>query len=123
MSYRDDGLRYQKQSGATTTRFIYDGQNYLAETDGSNTVNRVLTNEPAVYGNLVSQRFLVSGSTWGSIWHHFDALGSTRQITNISAQIGNRYGYTAWGEAIAALTSAIVPNTFRWIGHARILLR
>ena len=56
MSYRFDGLRVRKDSGAVVTKFIYDGQNELAETDGSNTINRVLTQEPAGYGNLVSQR-------------------------------------------------------------------
>ena len=35
MSYRFDGLRYQKQTSTTTERFIYDGQNYLVITDGS----------------------------------------------------------------------------------------
>jgi hypothetical protein len=33
--YRADGLRYQKQDSSGTTRFVYDGQNYLAETDGT----------------------------------------------------------------------------------------
>jgi YD repeat-containing protein len=33
MSYRFDGLRYTKVVGATTTKFVYDGQNYLVETD------------------------------------------------------------------------------------------
>ena len=116
MAYRHDGLRVRKETASATTKFIYDGQNYLLETDGSDSVKRVLTNEPMGYGNLISQRFLVSGSTWGTVWHHYDALGSTRQITNVSAQVGNSYGYTAWGEAISALTSVILPNSFRWIG-------
>ena len=53
------------------TKFIYDGQNELAETDGSNTMNRVLTQEPAAYGNLVSQR-VKSGDLWTPYYHHFD---------------------------------------------------
>ena len=97
------------------TKFIYDGQNELAETDGSNTINRVLTQEPAAYGNLVSQR-VKSGALWTPYYHHFDALGSTRQVTSAVAALVNSYGYTAWGEAIAALTSESVANTFRWVG-------
>jgi YD repeat-containing protein len=33
--YRTDGLRYQKADSSGTTKFIYDGQAYLQETDGS----------------------------------------------------------------------------------------
>ena len=61
----------------TTTKYIWDDQNYLAEADGSDTINVVYTNEPEQYGNLVSTR--ISGST---SYHHFDAIGSTRQLTN-----------------------------------------
>jgi YD repeat-containing protein len=54
--YRYDGLRYQKADSSGTTKFIYDGQNYLQETDGSNAVQAVFTNEPQAYGKLISQR-------------------------------------------------------------------
>ena len=41
---------------ATTTNYIWDDQNLLAEADGTNTINVVYTNEPEQYGNLVSSR-------------------------------------------------------------------
>ena len=115
MAYRHDGLRVRKQTAAGTTEFIYDGQNYLLETDASDTVNRVLTSEPRAYGNLVSQR-VKSGAIWTPYYHHYDALGSTRQMTNSAGSLVNSYAYTAWGEAIAALTSESVANFFRWVG-------
>ena len=115
MAYRHDGLRVRKQTAAGTTKFIYDGQNYLLETDGSDTINRVLTSEPMGYGNLVSQR-VKSGAVWTPYYHHYDALGSTRQMTGSAGSLVNSYGYTAWGEAIAALTSESVANAFRWVG-------
>ena len=40
----------------TTTNYIWDEDNLLAEADGTNTVNTVYTNEPEHYGNLVSSR-------------------------------------------------------------------
>ena len=115
MAYRHDGLRVRKQTAAGTTKFIYDGQNYLLETDGSDTINRVLTSEPMGYGNLVSQR-VKSGAVWTPYYHHYDALGSTRQMTGSAGSIVNSYAYTAWGEAIAALTSESIANFFRWVG-------
>ena len=54
--YRADGLRFQKQDSSGTTRFIYDGQNYLAENDGNGATKAVYTNEPQPYGKLISQR-------------------------------------------------------------------
>jgi RHS repeat-associated protein len=116
MTYRDDGLRYQKQSAATTIKFLYDEQNYLAESDAAGTVNKVLTNEPMAYGNLVSQRILLGGSTWTPIYHHFDALGSARQITSAAAVVANTYAYTAWGEKVNPLTSETINNFFCWVG-------
>ena len=115
MAYRHDGLRVRKQTAAGTTKFICDGQNYLLETDASDTINRVLTNEPMGYGNLVSQR-VKSGAVWTPYYHHFDALGSTRQMTGSAGSIVNSYAYTAWGEAISALTSESIANFFRWVG-------
>ena len=115
MAYRHDGLRVRKQTAAGTTKFIYDGQNYLLETDASDTINRVLTSEPMAYGNLVSQR-VKSGAVWTPYYHHFDALGSTRQMTGSAGSVVNSYGYTAWGEAVGALTSESIANFFRWVG-------
>jgi YD repeat-containing protein len=114
MSYRFDGLRYQKV-GTTTTKFIYDEQNYFLETDASNVVNKVITNEPRGYGNLNSQRILLGGSTWTPVYHHFDALGSTRQVTNSSGVLSNSYTYNAWGDSVAVLEA--ITNLFRWVGE------
>jgi hypothetical protein len=55
-TYRYDGLRYQKADSSGTTKFIYDGQNYSAETDETGDVQAVFTNEPQEYGKLISQR-------------------------------------------------------------------
>jgi hypothetical protein len=73
----------------TTTNYIWDERNHLAEADATNTINVVYTNEPQQYGNMVSSR--ISGTT---SYHQFDALGSTRQLTN------------AAGEKMPAATSA-----------------
>ena len=93
-----------------TTKFIWDEDNYLEETDGANSVQAVYTNEPMQYGNLISQR---SGST--TSYCHFDGLGSIRQLTTVAAATSDTFLYTAWGEEVARDGTTMVG--FRWIGE------
>lgn len=94
----------------TTTNYIWDEDNLLAEADGSNVIHTVYTNEPERNGNLVSSR--ISGAT---SYHHFDAMGSTRQVTNLAGAVTDTMVYDAWGNVIArtGLTD-IMPL---WIGE------
>ena len=92
------------------TKYLWDGDNILAETDGSDTVTTVYTNEPQQYGNLVSQR---SGTT--TSYFHFDVLGSTRQLTNAAGVVSDTFTYNAWGEEVARTGTTATP--FRWIGE------
>ena len=93
-----------------TTKFIWDDDNYLAEADGSNAINTVYTNEPQQYGNLVSSR--ISGTT---SYHHFDALGSTRQLTNAAGATTDTIIYDAWGNV--ANRSGTANANLLWIGE------
>src|SRR5262249_25042799 len=76
-TYNAENQRLQKQSATANTKFVWDEQNYLAETDGSDVVQVVYTTEPYLHGELVSQRTSIAPS-----FFHFDGLGSTRQLTN-----------------------------------------
>lgn len=93
----------------TTTKFIWDEDNYLAETDGADAVQAVYTNEPQRYGNLVSQR---RGAA--TQFFHFDATSSTRQLTNASSTTIDNLLYSAWGSLL--LKSGADEITFQWIG-------
>ena len=55
-TYNGDGQRVQKQDSTGTTKHVWDGQNILLETDGSNIIQVVYTLQPELYGNLISQR-------------------------------------------------------------------
>ena len=55
-TFRAGGLRTQKDDSSGTTKFIYDGENYLAETDEIDVTQSVSTNEPQQFGKLISQR-------------------------------------------------------------------
>jgi RHS repeat-associated protein len=85
-------------------------ENYVAEADATNTVNVVYTNEPQGYGNLVSTR--ISTTT---AYHHFDAIGSTRQLTNSSGTTTDTVIYDAWG--IVAQRSGSTSLGLLWIGQ------
>src|SRR4029450_5202274 len=93
----------------TTTNYIWDEDNLLAESDGSNVVQTVYTNEPQQYGNLVSSR--ISGAT---SYHHFDAIGSTRQLTNAAGAVTDTVTYDAWGNVVNRTGSTSMMRL--WIG-------
>jgi RHS repeat-associated protein len=99
----------------TTTNYIWDEQNYLAETDQNNVVQTVYTNEPKQYGNLVSSR--ISGT---ASYHHFDAIGSTRQLTNSAGTVTDTVIYDAWGNVVSR--SGITVIAFLWTGEIEYYL-
>ena len=88
---------------------MFDGQNYLLETNTSGVVQAAYTGEPRTYGKVISRR-----ASSASRYYHFDALGSTRIITNSSQSSTDAYLYDAWGVPIVALGST--TNPFRWVG-------
>ncbi len=71
-TYNGDGLRRQTVASAATTKFIWDGQDVLLETDVSNNTQVTYIQTPTGYGDLVSQRRSTTTK-----YYHFDALGST----------------------------------------------
>src|SRR5438105_3880498 len=93
-----------------TTKYIWDEANYLAEADGNDAIQTVYTNEPQQYGNLVSSR--IPGAT---SYHHFDALGSTRQLTNAAGSVTDAMIYDAWGDVINR--SGTTTFALLWIGQ------
>ncbi|MBS0265669.1 MAG: hypothetical protein JSS02_27300, partial [Planctomycetes bacterium] len=93
----------------TTTNYIWDEENYLAESDGTNTINVVYTNEPQKYGNLVSTRISATTS-----YHHFDATGSTRQLTSSTAGQTDLLTYDSWGKSVRR--AGLTPFGLQWVG-------
>lgn len=109
-AYNGDGQRVQIIDSQGTKKQIWDGENILLETDGADATQVVYTLEPAEYGNLVSQR---RGTT--NSYYLFDALGSTRKLTNSAGAVTDSYDFRAYGQ-IAAISGSTV-NVFRWVGE------
>ncbi len=112
-SYNADGLRFQKQDSAGTTRFVWDGQAYLAETNAANATQVEYTQEPATYGGLLSQ-YRNTGALWVPSYYLLDGLGSTVRLTDALGSATDQYLYSAFGKLIAS--TGLTTNPFRWVG-------
>ena len=111
--YNGDGLRFQKQDSAGTTKFIWDDQNYLSELDGTNATTVLYTQTPDVYGLLIGRK---RSSLAITEIYLFDALGSVSNI--VISPLGGKlatYLYRAFGET-SQLTGTI-QSPFRWVGQ------
>jgi RHS repeat-associated protein len=93
---------------------VFDGENILLETDGTNLSQAVYTLEPLEYGKLISQRQNQSG-TWVSINYSFDGLGSTDSLTDGNQVITDTYTYYAFG--LIKASSGTTTNGFTWVGE------
>ncbi len=110
MAYDPDGKRVMLKETASTTKYVWDEQNYLQETDASDVTQVTYTNEPRTYGNLISQR-----KAGASHYYLFDALGSTRLVTDASENVAESLLYDAWGNLVGSAPTMAVP--FRWVGE------
>jgi RHS repeat-associated protein len=69
--------------------------------------NRRYTLRPEYYGELISED--------SPVFHHFDALGSTMQLTDANQDLDTAYLYRAFGER--TVLSGTNPSRFNWLGR------
>ena len=93
----------------TVTKYVWDPvfDCVTHELDENNNVKAEYHNEPQQYGGVLSQR---RGTT--SRYHHHDALGSTRFLTDSSGNV--TYLHDAWGNLVAS--TGTTTNPFKWVG-------
>ncbi|MBI1349375.1 hypothetical protein GC163_24170 [bacterium] len=94
------------------TQYTWDPvtDSILEETDGAGNVLASYTNEPTMYGPLISQHR--AGETR---YFHFDALGSTRELTDDDENVTDFFGYDAWGCTVRRL--GITQSSSLWVGR------
>jgi RHS repeat-associated protein len=109
-TYDGDGKRRSYADSAGPRGFLWDGENIARETDGAGAAVAAYSYTPSVYGALLSQRR--GGAT---SFHHYDALGSTMQLTDASQAATDSYLYRAFGEK--SVLSGSSPNPFTWVGR------
>lgn len=113
-SYDGDGRRIARVAGSQTIRYLLDptgGDLYrvLAETDGSNAVQRYY-----IYGDgLVSQ---ISGTEHH--YYHFDPSGNTLALTGNTGALTDSYAYEPFGNTTVQGSTA---NPFRFVGEYGVM--
>jgi RHS repeat-associated protein len=79
------------------------------ETDDAGNVIAEYTHEPKVHGQLISQHRNGVSSVY-----HYDALGTTRALTDSNQNVTDTAVYTAFGEKVASTGTTL--NPFGYVG-------
>jgi RHS repeat-associated protein len=95
------GKRRRRQTGAGTTRFVWDDENLLLETDDLLALLARYTDYPGYWGGLASMR-----RSGASSHYAFDHQGNTRALLSPAQAVTDEYWYTAFGEDLAGIESA-----------------
>ena len=104
--YDPQGKRIETIAPGKTTRFIYDQNALLGETDATG------VREKTYHRNLG----LISLQTAGnSLYYLADAMGSVRLLADASANVTDSYDYDAFGNVTAHTGST--DNPFRFAGN------
>ncbi|MBI5118784.1 hypothetical protein HZA56_20125, partial [Candidatus Poribacteria bacterium] len=108
-AYKYDALgrRIEKRDrSGNIERYVYDGQNFIAEYDGSNDL-------VASYIQGIGIDSPVSIYRGGeNYWYHSDALGSIYQVTDASEATARSYDYSAFGKIVSETGSLVNPFTY-----------
>ena len=110
-AYDVDGIRTAKSVNGTLTKFVVDkNRDYaqvLEERDAANNLNVAY-----IYGDdLISQE-----RAGGALsFYHYDGQLSTRQLTDVSAQVTDSYTYDAFGVTLAS--SGSTANNYLYTGE------
>lgn len=138
--YRYDvlGRRVEKQfvdsmsaSNNETRRFLYLGDNIIAETDQSNAILVRYTHSPISADDILSMEITSAGVTAGlaasanTFYFNKDSVGSILEITDISANQIQRYEYSSFGiiqkirdsSGNDVTNSAPIKNRFTYTGR------
>jgi RHS repeat-associated protein len=94
-AYDFAGRRVSKTTGGVTTRYVYDGDQIVAEYQGGVPIRKF------VYGPGIDEPILminVSGETETLYYYHFDGLGSVVALSDNDGDIIERYSYDVFGE-------------------------
>jgi len=92
------------------TNYFWDmeSDNVLMEKDETGATTAVYTHEPGEFGKLISQRR--DSQTY---FHHFDAQGSTRAVTDENQNVVETATYSAFGEVVEKTSSIVNPLGYK----------
>jgi len=93
--------------GDGTRKFVYDGGNLLAELDNTNAI--VATYDHGPLGLARQKRDTTIR------YYHFDGLGSTVALTDVSEVVQDTYSFDAFGNLLSSTGSS--TNPYRYVGQ------
>jgi len=105
----------------TTQSYVYDGDQVIAEYDGSGTLQ-----QKYVYGPGIDEPIQVTSHTsqvTGTFYYHSDGLGSITALTDAAGDVIEKYEYDVYGAIIikdandAVLSQSAVGNRFGFTGR------
>ena len=103
--YDPFGRRIQKTVNGVVTRYLYDGDQIIAETDNTGAIQAKYTHGPGVDEVLAMQR---NGQTY---FYYHDGLGSVRDVVQNGTQV-ELYSYDPYGKVtIRNLTGQVMPES------------
>jgi len=117
-TYKYDALgrRLQKTVGAVATTFVHDGDQVVAEYEGSTLKRRY------IYGTYIDEP-LARVTSAGTQYYHQNRIYSVMALSNQSGQLAERYGYTPYGKRRvvspggATLAASAVGNQVGFTGR------
>jgi len=83
----------QKDDGVAITRYVYDGNNLILETDDTGSVEAEFTYLPSEYAQVISQH-----RSGDSSYYQFDGINNVRQMTDASQVVTDEYDFDAFGK-------------------------
>jgi RHS repeat-associated protein len=100
------GRRIEKNVNGEITKYVYDGDNLIAEYDGTDAVKSKYLFSLDIDDPLSVEQ---SGTVY---YYHKDGLGSVTGLTNASGNIVKTYRYNSFGEIYTQTGSLVQPFTF-----------
>jgi RHS repeat-associated protein len=98
---------------ATTTRFVYDGDNVLLEFDGSSSS---IPGTRYLHGPNVDQ-VLAQESSSNTVWHLADHLGTIHDLVGNNGAVVNHYTYDSFGNVVDSMSDATVDTRYKFTGR------
>ncbi|HEY7677959.1 MAG TPA: RHS repeat-associated core domain-containing protein [Candidatus Methylomirabilis sp.] len=93
-AYDDQGCRIRKTVGGTTTQYLYDGANILAEYSTWAAPTAHTTHGPGIDAPLIR------ATSSGAQYYHADGLGSVVALSNANSGTDATARFDAWGVRI-----------------------
>ncbi len=110
-SYQYDALnrRVAKTVGGTTTYFVYDGDEIIADYDGTGALAAEY-----IHGDNIDEVLTIEqgGNTY---YYHQDGLGSVTELMDATGAIAENYTYDPYGNP--SVINSIVGNRYRFTGR------